>query len=118
MAGVQVLHATAGRLRIKAAVLNDAAHTAILLERLRALRGVSRVEINPVTRNTVILYEPHQVTQTTLYGHLESLFGGPVRIARSGSVVTSGSDIRAHLAGVLLKSAMEAALHRAVLALI
>jgi hypothetical protein len=118
VAGIQVLHATAGRLRINAPVVKrDPAHAAILLDRLRAVRGVSRVEANPITRNVVILYEPPQVSQTALYAHLESLFGR-VTTVRSTRSVASDSDLRALLGRALLKSAMEAAIQRAVFALI
>ena len=90
----------------------------MLLQRLRAVRGVSDVETNPVTRNVIVFYDPQQVSQLALYAQLELLFRGPVRIARHAPSPAMHADLRTHIARTLLKSAVEAAVQRAVFALI
>jgi hypothetical protein len=117
---VLVLHATPGRLRVKPPVATrDAARAATLLNELRALAGVSHVETSPITGNVIILYDPQRVTQYALYARLEALFGGPVRVARKRAPTARGDAALAPLiARAIDKSAMDAAVQRAVFALI
>jgi Ca2+-transporting ATPase len=96
------LHALDGRLRVKIAVVKGSAQQAQEIEqRFQACEGITQVTANPVTGNVLILYDSQQIKQEEVLD---------LQLALQRFVQELGQT--------LLRSTMEAALHRLVYALI
>jgi len=69
IAGIKLVHAIPGRVRVKIAQLRDnPAFAREICERLAGVRGIQRIEANPLTGSLLVLYNPEEMTS------LESLF--------------------------------------------
>jgi Heavy metal associated domain 2 len=63
IAGIRVVHAIPGRLRLKIAQLRDNPELAReLYERLSGRRGIQRVEANALTGSVLVLYDAEEIT--------------------------------------------------------
>jgi hypothetical protein len=96
-------------------VKNDAAQANVVAERLSACNGVVQVVPKPLTGSVIVTYRPDVVSEATLLNELTSVCGGPVvRLTTTSGHRTLADDI----ARAVLKSAVETAVQRAILALI
>jgi hypothetical protein len=119
MAGIQILHAIEGRLRIKTSIIKNEPRRAIgLAEQLRARRGITGVELNPTTGSVIIFYDPAVVNPGVIYSDLQSILGQPLRQRFGRRSAGPLTEMGNHITRALFKSAMEALVQRAVLALI
>jgi hypothetical protein len=67
--GIRVVHAIPGRVRLKIVSLRDNPELArALRERLSGVRGIRRIEANPLTGSLLVRYDPEEMTSR------ESLF--------------------------------------------
>jgi hypothetical protein len=58
IAGIKVVHAIPGRIRVKISrIKEDPALARELQERLSAARGIERAEVNPITGSVLVLYD-------------------------------------------------------------
>src|SRR5919109_2264942 len=63
IAGIKVVHAIPGRVRVKIAQLRDNPEFAReIRERLSGVRGIRRIEANPLTGSLLVLYDPGELT--------------------------------------------------------
>src|SRR5262245_33333530 len=67
----RVLHATPGRLRVRAAA-QSGRHRGMLEQRLRLVPGVHGAQVNPRTGNLLIHFDPRAVTAPVLLGALDA----------------------------------------------
>lgn len=69
IAGIKLVHAIRGRVRVKISQLRDNPEFAReICQRLSGVRGIRRIEANPLTGSLLVLYDPEEMTS------LESLF--------------------------------------------
>jgi hypothetical protein len=69
IAGIKLVHAIPGRVRVKIARLRDNPEFAReICQRLSGVRGIRRIEANPLTSSLLVLYDPEEMTS------LDSLF--------------------------------------------
>lgn len=118
-------HATPGRLRIKVPQVKGSQETAQKIERtLKKIRAVSTVAANPLTGNVLVLFDPdilnHKdvVQRLIIEGYLEKPRGS--RDSSSRSVIQQVLDpkqVTKAVADIVLQSAVEFAIKRALLAL-
>jgi hypothetical protein len=56
--GIKIVHAMPGRVRVKISrVKEDSALAQAVQERLAAVQGIQRVEVNPITGSVLVLYD-------------------------------------------------------------
>ena len=72
---IQVVHAIPGRIRLKVArVRTNPALAQEIQVRLAAVRGISRVEVNPITASVLVIYEAREgIAPDSLAALTESL---------------------------------------------
>jgi hypothetical protein len=115
---VDVLHHIDGRLRIRAPLIKqEPLSAAALAERIRAITGVRDVTTNPVTGSVVITYRSDETDRRTLLHELFAIVGVPSRSSAPPDS-TIPHDLQRHVVNAVVKSAVEAAIRRVVLALI
>ena len=108
------VHALDGRLRIRVVGLKRSPTTARRIEeRLRALDGVTSATANPRTGNVLVLYDPGRLSRPQITDVLQGLGVLPETAASAAS-----SGLAADIASNLARLAMEAALQRAIIALL
>ena len=118
-------HATPGRLRIKVPQVKGSQDTAQRVERiLKKSGGVSNVAANPLTGNVLVLFDPDVLTHTEvvqrliLHGYLEKPRASRASSKRSPiQEVLDPRQVSKAVADIVLQSAVEFAVRRALLAL-
>jgi copper chaperone CopZ len=111
------VHSLEGRLRIKVAGVKGSPPGASRVEaRLRSLEGVHEVVANPMTGSVLVLYDAAVTGQRRIVAELHALGCLPYR-APTTALPASG-PVLGRIARVLAHAATEAALQRALLALI
>ena len=120
-------HASPGRLRIKISQVKGSQETGQNVERiLRNLEGVSSVTANPLTGNVLILFDPEDLTHTDIverlvqYGYLEKRSRRSRSEAKRSPLerVLHPEYVSKAVADVVLQTAVEFAVKRALLALV
>jgi copper chaperone CopZ len=119
-------HATPGRLRIKVPQVKGSQDTAQKVERiLKKLGAVSSVTANPLTGNVLVLFDPDVLTHTdvvqklVLHGYLEKPRASRASSNRSAiQQVLDPTQVSKAVADIVLQSAVEFAVRRALLALV
>jgi hypothetical protein len=96
IAGIRVVHAMPGRVRIKISRLKGNVVAAReLQDRLSEVRGVQRVEANPVTGSVLVLYDPEELdpldSLISMGGTFAPLFPG-LNISELQALLTSDND--------------------------
>jgi hypothetical protein len=116
---VQILHAIEGRLRIRVSAMKAESVGRTYAERLRCMSGISDVQVNPLTGSMIIRYDPAIIGRAALLQQIGALFGAPVRRDVRGSRNRfHDRSLQRQLTHAILKSVVEVAIKRAVLALI
>ena len=119
-------HAIPGRLRIKIQQVKGSQETGQRVERiLKNLEGVTSVTANPLTGNVLVLFDPDVLTHTDVIERL--VVAGYPEKRRGSRVSTEGSPLDRALhpkyvsrvvTDIVLQSAVEFAVKRAILALV
>jgi hypothetical protein len=118
-------HATPGRLRIKVPQVKGSEETAQRVERtLKKFGGISTVAANPLTGNVLVLFDPDVLTHKDVVQKLvlEGYLKKP-RFSRASSKrspiqqVLDPKQVTKAVADIVLQSAVEFAIKRALLAL-
>jgi Heavy metal associated domain 2 len=106
IAGIRVMHAIPGRVRVKITQLRDNPELAREIgERLSGVRGIQRIEANPLTGSLLVLYDAEEMTSLeslfALSDTMTSLFPGldMAQIEAWLSQSSNGSGATASLAG-------------------
>lgn len=118
-------HVTPGRLRIKVPQVKGSPETAQKVERtLKKIGAVSTVAANPLTGNVLVLFDPDVLTHTdvvqrlVLQGYLEKPRASRASSTRSPlQQVLDPKQITKAVTDIVLQSAVEFAIKRALLAL-
>jgi copper chaperone CopZ len=120
-------HVTPGRLRIKIPKVKGSPDTAQQVERdLRNVKGVNSVTANPLTGNALILFDDQYLTHSDLIdvlimqGYLERQRNNSRRSKQGASLdqLLHPEYIARAVADVVLQTAVEFAVKRALLALV
>ena len=119
-------HATPGRLRIKVPQVRGSQEIARKVERiLNNLDGVSSITANPLTGNVLVLFDPEVMTHAdviqklVVQGYLEKPRASRGSIKRSPmEQVLDPKQVSKAVADLVLQSAVEFAVRRAILALV
>jgi copper chaperone CopZ len=120
-------HATPGRLRIKISQVKGSQEIAQKVERiLKNLQGVQGITANPLTGNVLVLFDPESLTHSEIVevlitqGYLERQQKVSRQSARSSPLtnVFHPEYVGKAVADVILQTAVEFAVKRALLALV
>jgi len=110
------VHALDGRLRIKAAgVKGSPARAARVEARMREIAGIRDVAANPMTGNVLVLYDPAVASQGEIVDVLRALGCLPCNPTTAD---IGRSRLLASLTRAIAQAAAEAAVQRALIALI
>jgi len=110
------VHTLEGRLRIKAAGVKGSPSGAGRVEaRLREIAGVLNVAANPMTGNVLVLYDPAIASQGLVVDALRALGCLPYKPTTAD---LERSRLLSSLTRVIAQAAAEAAVQRALIALI
>ena len=72
---IQVAHAIPGRVRFIIPSLRQSGLDEPMIERLRSLHGIRRVEVNPISGSLLVLYGQDQIDPPLLLGAVARLLG-------------------------------------------
>jgi hypothetical protein len=97
---------------------DDCSRAYTVAERIRVFPGVTGASANPVTGSLVVTYNASGVQEAVLIEHIAAVLGGPIKRSAKGNVIAVPPEILQQVARTMAKAAMEAALKRAILALV
>jgi copper chaperone CopZ len=117
-----IVHVVDGRLRVRVrSIKNDPFLSDAIARRIRQVPGVQRATANPVTGSLTITYDPSTVTAQAVRSELAAILG--IELTAILSIKTSTCSRAVPHTGrtlldVVVTRAVEAALQRAVMALL